>query len=698
MDLSKVCNIGIMVYIDVGKIMMIECILFYMGVNYKFGEMYDGVLIIDWMEQEKECGIMIMFVVVICFWNKNQINIIDIFGYVDFMVEVECLFCVFDGVVVVFDGKEGVEFQFEIVWCQVDKYNVFCICFVNKMDKFGVDFYFMVDMIVSCFGVKLFVIQLFIGVENDFIGVVDFIEMCVLVWFGDVKGDVIMGVKYEVQEILVDLKDKVEEYCQQFFEIVVEIDDVLFEKFFGGEEFLVVEIKGVICKLIIVLEIYLVFCGFVFKNCGVQLMFDVVVDFLLNFFDVGVIEVYDLKDYDMIIECYFDVNDLFLVFVFKVVVYLFFGCLIYVCVYLGYFDFGFVVINLIKGKKECIGKIFQMYVNKENLVDLLIVGNIYVVIGLKDIIIGDILFDIVNLVVFELMMFLELVIEVVIELKIKVDQEKLGFVIQKFVEEDLIFCMEFNFEIGQMIIKGMGELYFDIFVDCMKCEFCVEVNVGKFQVVYCEMICKVVEKYDYMYKKQIGGLGQFVKIQFMIEFFDLDVEKIYEFVNVVIGGCIFCEYIGLIDVGFQDVMNVGVFVGYLMVGVKVIIVDGVVYDVDFLEMVFKIVGFMGFKEVVCCVNFVLFELLMVVEVCIFEEYMGDVIGDLNLCCGQIQLMEDVVGVKVVCVQVLLFEMFGYIGDLCLKILGCVVYLMEFYSYVEVFCVVVDEIVQKIKGE
>lgn len=697
-DLKKVRNIGIMAHIDAGKTTTTERILFYTGVNHKIGETHDGGATTDWMEQEQERGITITSAAVTCFWDKNQINIIDTPGHVDFTVEVERSLRVLDGAVAVFDGKEGVEPQSETVWRQADKYNVPRICFVNKMDKLGADFYFTVDTIINRLKATPLVIQLPIGAENDFVGVIDLVEMNAKVWPGDAKGDVTMGAKYEVTEIPADLADKAAEYRGKLLEAVAETDDELLEKYFGGEELTIAEIKGAIRKLTIAGEAYPVLCGSAFKNRGVQPMLDAVVDYLPSPLDVPAIEAHDPKDEEKIIERHADANEPFAALAFKVVSHPFFGRLTYIRVYSGHLESGAQVVNSTKGKKERIGKIFQMHANKENPVDGVTAGHIYAVIGLKDTTTGDTLCDADNQVVLESMTFPEPVIEVAIEPKTKADQEKLGLAIQKLAEEDPTFRVENNAETGQTTVKGMGELHLDILVDRMRREFKVEANVGKPQVAYRETIRKVVERHDYTHKKQTGGSGQFAKIQFKLEPLEVTADKTYEFVNEVTGGRIPREYIEPTNQGFQDAMNVGVLAGYPMVGVKATLMDGASHDVDSSEMAFKIAGSMGFKEAVRKANPVLLEPLMAVEVRTPEEYMGDVIGDLNSRRGQVQSMEDAQGVKVVKALVPLSSMFGYIGDLRSKTSGRAVYSMEFDSYAEVPKAVADEIIQKGKGE
>ncbi|ARJ04587.1 elongation factor G [Humibacter sp. BT305] len=697
-DLNKVRNIGIMAHIDAGKTTTTERILFYTGITHKIGEVHDGAATMDWMAQEQERGITITSAATTCFWNKNQINIIDTPGHVDFTVEVERSLRVLDGAVAVFDGKEGVEPQSETVWRQADKYNVPRICFVNKMDKLGADFYFTVDTIINRLGAKPLVIQLPIGAESSFEGVVDLVEMRALTWRGDAKGDVQMGAKYEIEEIPADLKEKADEYRQLLLETVAETDDALLEKYFGGEELTVAEIKGAIRKLTVNSEIYPVLCGSAFKNRGVQPMLDAVVDYLPSPLDVPATQGHDIRDEEIIVERHPDPKDPFAALAFKVAVHPFFGRLTYVRVYSGQLESGGQVMNSTKGKKERIGKIFQMHSNKENPVDSVTAGHIYAVIGLKDTTTGDTLSDPSNQIVLESMTFPEPVIEVAIEPKTKADQEKLGVAIQKLAEEDPTFRTEQNQETGQTVIKGMGELHLDILVDRMKREFNVEANVGKPQVAYRETIRKTVEKYDYTHKKQTGGSGQFAKVQITIAPLEVEADKTYEFENAVTGGRVPREYIPSVDAGIQDAMQVGILAGFPMVGVKATLVDGASHDVDSSEMAFKIAGSMAFKEAARRANPVLLEPLMAVEVRTPEEYMGDVIGDLNSRRGQIQSMEDASGVKVVRANVPLSEMFGYIGDLRSKTSGRAVYSMTFDSYAEVPKAVADEIVQKNKGE
>jgi elongation factor G len=697
-DLSKVRNIGIMAHIDAGKTTTTERILFYTGVNHKIGETHDGASTTDWMEQEKERGITITSAAVTCFWENNQINIIDTPGHVDFTVEVERSLRVLDGAVAVFDGKEGVEPQSETVWRQADKYNVPRICFVNKMDKLGADFYFTVDTIISRLGAKPLVMQLPIGAENDFIGVVDLLYMRALVWPGDAKGDVTMGAKYEIREIPADLQAKAEEYRANLVEAVAESSEELMDKYLEGEEISIDELKAGIRKMTINSEIYPVFCGSAFKNRGVQPMLDAVVDYLPNPLDVPPMIGHDPRDEEKELTRKPSAEEPFSALAFKIAAHPFFGQLTFVRVYSGHVEAGAQVVNSTKGKKERIGKLFQMHANKEMPVEGATAGHIYAAIGLKDTTTGDTLCDLQNPIVLESMTFPDPVISVAIEPKTKGDQEKLSVAIQKLSAEDPTFTVSLNEETGQTEIGGMGELHLDILVDRMKREFKVEANVGKPQVAYRETIKKAVDKVDYTHKKQTGGSGQFAKVQVAFEPIPLDSEELYEFDNKVTGGRVPREYIPSVDAGIQDAMRLGILAGYPVVGVKATLLDGAYHDVDSSEMAFKIAGSMVFKEGARRAQPVLLEPLMAVEVRTPEEYMGEVIGDLNSRRGQIQSMEDVTGVKLVKALVPLSEMFGYIGDLRSKTQGRAVYSMQFDSYSEVPKAVAEEIVQKNRGE
>lgn len=701
-DLTKVRNIGIMAHIDAGKTTTTERILFYTGVNHKLGETHDGASTTDWMEQEKERGITITSAAVTSFWDDTQINIIDTPGHVDFTVEVERSLRVLDGAVAVFDGKEGVEPQSETVWRQADKYDVPRIAFVNKMDKLGADFYFTVQTIKDRLGAEPLVMQLPIGAENDFIGVVDLIKMKALVWPGDAKGDVTLGASYETQEIPADLQEKAEEYRNHLIERVAESDDELMEKYLGGEELTDEEIKAGVRKLTVNSELYPIFCGSAFKNRGVQPVLDAVKDYLPSPLDVAAMEGHAPGNEEEVVLRKPSIDEPFSALAFKIAAHPFFGTLTFIRVYSGKLTPGTQVINSTKGKKERIGKLFQMHANKENPVDEAMAGHIYAVIGLKETTTGDTLSDINNQVILESMSFPAPVIQVAIEPKTKGDQEKLGSAIQRLVAEDPTFQVSLDEETGQTIIAGMGELHLDVFVDRMKREFKVEANIGKPQVAYRETIRRAVEKYDYTHKKQTGGSGQFAKVQITFEPLDSTTEdadgELYEFTNAVTGGRIPREYIPSVDAGIQDAMQYGVLAGYPVVGVKATLIDGAYHDVDSSEMAFKIAGSMAFKEAARKADPVLMEPMMKVEVRTPEDYMGDVIGDINSRRGQIQSMEDVSGAKVVTGLVPLSEMFGYVGDLRSKTQGRANYSMEFDSYAEVPKAVAEEIIKKTRGE
>ncbi|MCD5420997.1 elongation factor G [Rhodococcus pyridinivorans] len=693
-DLNKVRNIGIMAHIDAGKTTTTERILFYTGVNYKIGETHDGASTTDWMEQEKERGITITSAAVTCFWNKNQINIIDTPGHVDFTVEVERSLRVLDGAVAVFDGKEGVEPQSEQVWRQAAKYDVPRICFVNKMDKMGADFYFTVQTIIDRLGAKPLVLQLPIGAEDAFDGVVDLVEMKALTW----RGTTDIGTEATVEEIPAELADKAAEYREKLLETVAESDEELMEKYFGGEELTVAEIKAAIRKMTVNSELYPVLCGSAFKNKGIQPMLDAVIDYLPNPLDIGDVIGHQVGNEEEELRRKPSKEEPFSALAFKIAAHPFFGKLTFVRVYSGRIDSGTQVLNSTKGKKERVGKLFQMHANKENPVDEAVAGHIYAMIGLKDTTTGDTLCAQDAPIVLESMTFPDPVIQVSIEPKSKADQEKLSTAIQKLAEEDPTFSVELDDETGQTVIGGMGELHLDILVDRMKREFKVEANVGKPQVAYRETITKPVEKLEFTHKKQTGGSGQFAKVIIGLSPFVGEDGATYEFENKVTGGRIPREYIPSVDAGAQDAMQYGVLAGYPLVNLKVTLIDGAYHDVDSSEMAFKIAGSQALKEAARKAAPVILEPLMAVEVTTPEDYMGEVIGDLNSRRGQIQAMEERSGARVVKALVPLSEMFGYIGDLRSKTQGRANFSMVFDSYAEVPSNVAKEIIAKATGE
>jgi len=693
-DLTKVRNIGIMAHIDAGKTTTTERILYYTGISYKIGEVHDGAATMDWMEQEQERGITITSAATTCFWNGNQINIIDTPGHVDFTVEVERSLRVLDGAVAVFDGKEGVEPQSEQVWRQADKYDVPRICFVNKMDKIGADFYFSVRTMEERLGANVIPIQLPVGSEGDFEGVVDLVEMKAKVWRGETK----LGETYDTIDIPAELAERAEEYRTKLLEAVAETDEELLEKYLGGEELTVAEIKGALRKLTINSEAYLVLCGSAFKNKGVQPMLDAVIDYLPSPLDVPPAIGHPPGKEDEEVVRKPSTDEPFAALAFKVATHPFFGKLTYVRVYSGKVDSGSQVINATKGKKERLGKLFQMHSNKENPVETASAGHIYAVIGLKDTTTGDTLSDPNHQIVLESMTFPAPVIEVAIEPKTKSDQEKLSLSIQKLAEEDPTFKVHQDVETGQTVIGGMGELHLDILVDRMRREFKVEANVGKPQVAYKETIKRLVEKVEYTHKKQTGGSGQFAKVLISLEPFHGEDGATYEFESKVTGGRIPREYIPSVDAGAQDAMQYGVLAGYPLVNLKVTLLDGAFHEVDSSEMAFKIAGSMVLKKAAQQAQPVILEPIMAVEVTTPEDYMGDVIGDLNSRRGQIQAMEERAGARVVRAHVPLSEMFGYVGDLRSKTQGRANYSMVFDKYAEVPANVSKEIIAKATGE
>ncbi|MBB3662156.1 MULTISPECIES: elongation factor G [Prauserella salsuginis group] len=692
-DLKKVRNIGIMAHIDAGKTTATERILFYTGINYKLGETHDGASTMDWMEEEQNRGITITSAATTTFWGDYQINIIDTPGHVDFTVEVERSLRVLDGAVAVFDGKEGVEPQSEQVWRQADKYEVPRICFVNKMDKLGADFYFTVGTIEDRLGAKPLVLQLPIGAESDFEGVVDLVTMKALTWRGDVK----KGEQYEIEDIPADLADRAAEYREKLIEQVAESDEELLEKYFGGEELTEAEIRAGIRTLTIAREAFPVLAGSAFKNKGVQPMLDAVVNYLPSPFDVPPVQG-TLLDGETPAERKPSTQEPFAALVSKIAVHPFYGKLTYIRVYSGKVGSGTQVMNATRERKERIGKIFQMHSNKENPVDDAQAGHIYAVQGLKDTTTGDTLADPQNPIVLESMTFPEPVIKVAIEPKTKSDQEKLSTAIQKLAEEDPTFRVSQDDETGQTIIEGMGELHLEVLVNRMKSDFKVEANIGKPQVAYRETIRKTVDKFEYTHKKQTGGSGQFARVIVKLEPLTTGDGALYEFDNQVTGGRIPREYIPSVDEGAQDAMQYGVLAGYPLVGLKLTLLDGAYHEVDSSEMAFKVAGSVALKDAARQANPVLLEPMMAVEVTTPEDYMGDVIGDLNSRRGQVQAMEERSGTRVVKALVPLSEMFGYVGDLRSKTQGRANYTMVFDSYAEVPSNVAKEIIAKATGE
>ncbi|MCK2215081.1 elongation factor G [Actinomadura sp. ATCC 31491] len=682
-----------MAHIDAGKTTTTERILFYTGINYKIGEVHEGAATMDWMEQEQERGITITSAATTCEWLGHTINIIDTPGHVDFTIEVERSLRVLDGAVAVFDGVAGVEPQSETVWRQADRYNVPRICFVNKMDRVGAEFHRCVDMMVSRLGATPAVIQLPWGVEADFKGVIDLIKMKALIW----SAEAAKGEMYDTVDIPADHADAAREWRDRLIETVAENDDELMELFLEGTEPTEEQLIAALRRATLTSAINPVLCGTAFKNKGVQPLLDAIVAYLPAPTDIPAFKGHAVGNEEKVIERHADPSEPFSALAFKIASDPHLGKLTYIRIYSGTLDTGSQVVNSVKGKKERIGKIYQMHANKREERPQAIAGQIVAVMGLKDTTTGDTLSDPSNQVVLESMTFPAPVINVAIEPKTKGDQEKLSTAIQRLAEEDPSFQVRRDEETGQTVIWGMGELHLEILVDRMRREFKVEANVGRPQVAYRETIRRKVEKVDYTHKKQTGGSGQFARVI-------IDLEPLgegndgYEFENKVSGGRVPREYIPSVDAGAQEAAEFGVLAGYPMVGVKVTLQDGAAHDVDSSEMAFKIAGSMAFKEAARKADAVLLEPMMAVEVTTPEDYMGDVIGDLNGRRGQIQAMDERAGARVVQALVPLSEMFGYVGDLRSKTQGRASYSMQFDSYAEVPPGIAKEIVAKARGE
>jgi elongation factor G len=692
--LAKVRNIGIMAHIDAGKTTTTERILFYTGITYKIGEVHDGAAVMDWMEQEQERGITITSAATKCEWNGHTIQIIDTPGHVDFTVEVERSLRVLDGAVAVYDGVAGVEPQTENVWRQADKYNVPRMCFVNKLDRTGADYFRCVQMMRDRLNATPLMLQIPIGLEHDHIGVIDLLGMRALTWRGETQ----KGEDYAIEEIPESLRESAEQYREQLLETLSETDDDILVKYLDGEEMSIEELKAAIRRATIAGKLNPVVCGSAFKNKGVQPMLDAVVDYLPSPLDVPAIEGV-ATDGETPLRRMPSVGEPFSGLAFKIQTDRHLGKLTYVRVYSGKLDAGSQVINSTKDRKERIGKIYQMHANKREERPLAQAGDIIAVQGLKQTTTGDTLCDPAHPVILESMTFPEPVIQVAIEPKTKSDQEKLGTAIQRLAEEDPTFRVSNDEETGQTVIAGMGELHLDILVDRMRREFNVEANIGKPQVAYRETIRGTVQKAEYTHKKQTGGSGQYARVIVKLEPLPLETDgPTYEFANAVTGGRVPKEFIPSVDAGAQDAMQYGVLAGYPLVGIKLTLLDGQYHEVDSSEMAFKIAGSMVLKEAARKANPVLLEPMMAVEVVTPEENMGDVIGDLNSRRGTIQAMEERGGGRVVRALVPLSEMFGYVGDLRSKTQGRASYTMQFDSYAEVPQNVAKEIIAKATGE
>ena len=693
-DLAKVRNIGIMAHIDAGKTTTTERILFYTGINYKIGEVHDGGATMDWMEQEQERGITITSAATTCVWKDHLINIIDTPGHVDFTVEVERSLRVLDGAVCVFDGVAGVEPQSETVWRQADRYNVPRICFVNKLDRTGASFQRCVDMIGTRLNAVALVLQLPIGSEGDFSGVIDLIAMKALVWPGETK----KGEDYEVEEIPAAMLEEAKVARHNLLETLADADDAIMEKYLEGIELSDEEIIAGIRRATLADKLTPVLTGSAFKNKGVQPMLDAVNRYLPSPLDIKAIVGHKMGDPEVEVERQPADSEPFSALAFKIMSDPHLGKLTFVRIYSGRLDTGTAILNSTKDGKERIGKIYQMHANKREEKDSAGAGMIIAVMGLKNTTTGDTLCDPDKPVILESMDFPAPVISVAIEPKTKADQEKLGIAIQRLAEEDPTFHVKSDEETGQTIISGMGELHLEILVDRMRREFKVEANVGKPQVAYRETLRKPVDRYDYTHKKQSGGSGQFAKVQIAIEPLPTGSEQSYEFVNKITGGRIPKEYIPSVDVGCKEGMANGPLAGYPLVDVRVTLLDGAYHDVDSSELAFKIAGLQAFREASRLAGPVILEPVMSVEVITPEDFMGDVIGDLNSRRGQIQSMDERSGARIVKAIVPLSEMFGYVGDLRSRTQGRASYSMQFDSYAEVPAAVAKEIIAKVRGE
>ncbi len=692
--LALVRNIGIMAHIDAGKTTTTERILFYTGINYKIGEVHEGAATMDWMPQEQERGITITSAATTCMWDGHTINIIDTPGHVDFTVEVERSLRVLDGAVAVFDGVAGVEPQSETVWRQADRYSVPRICFVNKLDRVGAEFHRCVDMIVTRLNATPLVLQIPIGAEADFTGVVDLVGMKALVW----SAEAAKGEMYDVLDVPASHAEAARDWRDRLLETIAENDDEMMELYLEGKEPDEHQLIAAIRRATIANKLNPVLCGSAFKNKGVQPMLDAVVRYLPSPLDVDAIEGHAVGSEDQVLARKPTESEPFSALAFKIMSDPHLGKLTYIRVYSGALEAGTQVLNGTKGRKERIGKIYKMHANKREEIDRVGAGHIVAVMGLKDTTTGDTLSDVSAPIILESMNFPAPVIHVAIEPKTKGDQEKLGTAIQRLAEEDPTFQVRTDEETGQTIIAGMGELHLDVLVDRMRREFKVDANVGKPQVAYRETITKAVPKVEYTHKKQTGGSGQYARVIIAIEPTGGEVDGGYEFVNKVTGGRIPREYIPSVDSGCQEAMEFGVLAGYPLVDVKVTLLDGAYHEVDSSELAFKIAGSMAFKDAARKAGPVIMEPLMAVEVTTPEDFMGDVIGDLNSRRGQIQAMDERAGTRVITALVPLSEMFGYVGDLRSKTQGRASYSMQFDSYAQVPQNVATEIIAKARGE
>jgi elongation factor G len=683
--LDRYRNIGIMAHIDAGKTTTTERVLYYTGKSHKIGEVHEGAATMDWMEQEQERGITITSAATTCFWNDHRINIIDTPGHVDFTIEVERSLRVLDGAVAVFDSVAGVEPQSETVWRQADKYHVPRICFVNKMDRTGANFYRTVEMIIDRLGAVPLVLHLPIGTEADFVGIVDLVQMKAIRW-----KDETMGAEFVIEDIPADLKEQAEEYRARLLETAVEQDDAALEAYLNGEEPSIETLKKCIRKGTVSAKFVPVLCGSAFKNKGVQPLLDAVVDFLPSPLDIGAVKGESIDGATELVRNPSD-TDPFCGLAFKIMTDPFVGSLTFVRVYSGVLNAGSYLLNSVKDEKERVGRMLLMHANSREDIKEACAGDIVAICGLKNTTTGDTICDPSKAIVLERMIFPEPVIEVAVEPKTKADQEKMGIALSRLAAEDPSFRVTSDYESGQTIIKGMGELHLDIIVDRMRREFKVEANVGAPQVAYRETITKAAEV-DYTHKKQSGGAGQFARIKLRFE--PVAPGEGYTFVNSIVGGAVPKEYIPGVEKGLIQAMDNGVIAGFPMIDYKVTLFDGAYHDVDSSVLAFEIAARAAFREGVPKADPKLLEPIMKVEVVTPEEYMGDIIGDLNSRRGQVSGMDQRGNARVVDAFVPLANMFGYVNTLRSMSQGRAQFTMQFDHYEQVPQHVADEVKSK----
>ncbi|HEY7339146.1 MAG TPA: elongation factor G [Bryobacteraceae bacterium] len=686
--LERMRNIGIMAHIDAGKTTTTERVLYYTGRTYKIGEVHEGTAVMDWMAQEQERGITITSAATTCQWQDCTINIIDTPGHVDFTAEVERSLRVLDGAVAVFDAVAGVQPQSETVWRQADKYRVPRICFINKMDRVGADFYRAVETIVDRLQARPAPIQLPIGAEDQFKGVVDLVSMTARVW-----RDETLGAQYDDVEIPEDLKEQAKEYHEKLIEAVAESDDHLFTKFVEGEKITEDELRAGIRKATIAQKIFPVVCGTAFKNKGVQNLLDAVVDYLPSPLDVPAVQGVDANDSSKLVERESSDSEPFAALVFKIMTDPFVGQLAFIRVYSGRLGAGDTIYNVAKSRRERIGRLVKMHANKREEITEVLAGDICAAVGLKSVSTGDTICDEKAPVILESIDFPAPVIQLAIEPKTKADQEKLGMAIAKLVQEDPTLKVSTDPDTGQTILAGMGELHLEIIVDRMQREFNVGANVGKPQVAYRETL-RTAAEYDYTHKKQTGGAGQYARCKLRVE---PDREQEFEFVNDIVGGSIPREYIPAVEKGVVEAMEHGVLAGYPISNVKVTVFDGAYHEVDSSEMAFKICGSICFKEAARKAKPVLLEPVMKIEVVVPDEYMGPVNGDLISRRGRLEGTEILGSTQIIKAMVPLSEMFGYATELRSRTQGRGAFTMHFGQYEEVPKNIAEEITSRAQG-